>query len=149
MLKKSTEEIVKNAIQGGKYRGFFASFIIFCLFGAIVAVIWYGINLASQGQLLISELFSFILYSAFVGVSFVGVAELYAQIQKAIGSVERVFEILDEKPEILEINTIQTNTKRVEGTVRFQDVAFTACAAWPTRRTPGPCCAAPRRPCYT
>lgn len=128
--KKSTEEIVKNAIQGGKYRGFFASFIIFCLFGAIVAVIWYGINLASQGQLLISELFSFILYSAFVGVSFGGVAELYAQIQKAIGSVERVFEILDEKPEILEINTIQTNTKRVEGNVRFEDVAFT----YPSRK---------------
>lgn len=128
--KKSTEEIVKNAIQGGKYRGFFASFIIFCLFGAIVAVIWYGINLASQGQLLISELFSFILYSAFVGVSFGGVAELYAQIQKAIGSVERVFEILDEKPELLEINTIQTNVKRIEGNVRFEGVAFT----YPSRK---------------
>ncbi len=128
--KKSTEEIVKNAIQGGKYRGFFASFIIFCLFGAIVAVIWYGINLASQGQLLISELFSFILYSAFVGVSFGGVAELYAQIQKAIGSVERVFEILDEKPEILEINTIQTNVNRIEGNVRFDEVAFT----YPSRK---------------
>lgn len=128
--KKSTEEIVKNAIQGGKYRGFFASFIIFCLFGAIVAVIWYGINLASQGQLLISELFSFILYSAFVGVSFGGVAELYAQIQKAIGSVERVFEILDEKPEVLEINTIQTDIKRVEGNVRFENVAFT----YPSRK---------------
>ena len=128
--KKSTEEIVKNAIQGGKYRGFFASFIIFCLFGAIVAVIWYGINLASQGQLLISELFSFILYSAFVGVSFGGVAELYAQIQKAIGSVERVFEILDEKPEILEINTIQTSINRIEGNVRFEEVAFT----YPSRK---------------
>lgn len=128
--KKSTVEIVKNAIQGGKYRGFFASFIIFCLFGAIVAVIWYGINLASQGQLLISELFSFILYSAFVGVSFGGIAELYAQIQKAIGSVERVFEILDEVPEALEINTIQTTIKRVEGNVRFQDVAFT----YPSRK---------------
>ncbi len=128
--KKSTEEIVKNAIQGGKYRGFFASFIIFCLFGAIVAVIWYGINLASQGQLLISELFSFILYSAFVGVSFGGVAELYAQIQKAIGSVERVFEILDEKPEALDIVAEQTNLIRVEGNVRFEDVAFT----YPSRK---------------
>ena len=47
--KKSTEEIVKNAIRGGKFRGGFASFIIFCLFGSIVAVIWYGVNLASKG----------------------------------------------------------------------------------------------------
>jgi ABC-type multidrug transport system fused ATPase/permease subunit len=128
--KKSTEEIVKNAIRGGKYRGSFASFIIFCLFGAIVAVIWYGIHLASKNELLISELFAFILYSAFVGASFGGIAELYAQIQKAIGSVERVFEILDEEPEPLDIVTHTTEIKRVSGNVRFEEVAFT----YPSRK---------------
>ena len=96
--KKSTEEIVTNAIKGGKYRGGFASFIIFCLFGSIVAVIWYGVYLAQHNQLRVGDLISFILYSAFVGASFGGIAELYAQLQKAIGSVERVFEILDEEP---------------------------------------------------
>lgn len=128
--QKSTEEIVKIAIKGGKYRGGFASFIIFCLFGAIVSVIWYGVYLASQKQLQIGDLISFILYSAFVGASFGGIAEMYAQIQKAIGSVERVFEILDEEPEVLEINAIQTNLKRVEGNVSFVDVAFT----YPSRK---------------
>lgn len=128
--KKSTEEIVKNAIKGGTYRGGFASFIIFCLFGSIVAVIWYGVYLASQNQLLIGDLISFILYSAFVGASFGGIAELYAQIQKAIGSVERVFEILDEHPEALDITGTNTTIKRVEGNVRFQDIAFT----YPSRK---------------
>lgn len=128
--KKSTEEIVKNAIKGGKYRGGFASFIIFCLFGSIVAVIWYGVFLASKSQLLIGDLISFILYSAFVGASFGGIAELYAQIQKAIGSVERVFEILDEHPEPLDITTAHTNLRRVEGNVRFDEVAFT----YPSRK---------------
>ncbi|MBA3972222.1 MAG: ATP-binding cassette domain-containing protein, partial [Bacteroidetes bacterium] len=128
--RKSTEEIVKNAIKGGKYRGGFASFIIFCLFGSIVAVIWYGVFLASQNQLLIGDLISFILYSAFVGASFGGIAELYAQIQKAIGSVERVFEILDEQPEALDIVSEQTNIVRVEGNVRFENVAFT----YPSRK---------------
>lgn len=128
--KKSTEEIVKNAIKGGTYRGGFASFIIFCLFGSIVAVIWYGVYLASQNQLLIGDLISFILYSAFVGASFGGIAELYAQIQKAIGSVERVFDILDEHPEALDISGSNANIKRVEGNVRFDEVAFT----YPSRK---------------
>ncbi len=128
--RKSTEEIVTNAIKGGKYRGGFASFIIFCLFGSIVAVIWYGVYLAQHNQLRVGDLISFILYSAFVGASFGGIAELYAQLQKAIGSVERVFEILDEKPEILDITTAHTNIIRVEGTVRFQNVAFT----YPSRK---------------
>lgn len=128
--RKSTEEIVKHAIKGGVYRGAFASFIIFCLFGAIVAVIWYGVFLASQNQLLIGDLISFILYSAFVGASFGGIAELYAQIQKAIGSVERVFDILDEHPESLDIIEHHELAKRIEGNVSFVNLAFT----YPSRK---------------
>ena len=122
--KYSTEEIVKIGILGGKYRGAFASFIIFCLFGAIVAVIWYGVVLASQNQLLIGDLISFILYSAFVGASFGGIAELYAQIQKAVGAVERVFEILDEKAEALDISAPHNEKASIEGIVSFKNVAF-------------------------
>ncbi|MCE3278244.1 MAG: putative multidrug export ATP-binding/permease protein [Bacteroidetes bacterium] len=128
--RKSTDDIVKTAIHGGKLRGAFASFIIFCLFGAIVAVIWYGVHLASKGELNISSLVAFILYSAFVGASFGGIAELYAQIQKAIGSLERVFEILDERPEVLEINENKNITKRIEGSVTFENLAFT----YPSRK---------------
>lgn len=126
----STEEIVKNGILGGKYRGAFSSFIIFCLFGAIVAVIWYGVILSSKGQLLIGDLISFILYSAFVGASFGGIAELYAQIQKAIGAVERVFEILDEEAEALTITEPHIVLNRVEGNVTFNNVSFT----YPSRK---------------
>ncbi len=128
--KKSTEEIVKNAIRGGVYRGGFASFIIFCLFGAIVAVIWFGVYLAFKHQLEIGGLISFIIYSAFVGASFGGIAELYAQLQKAIGSLERVFEILDEQPELLDINEHLLITKRIEGNVSFENLAFT----YPSRK---------------
>ncbi|MDQ3046728.1 MAG: ABC transporter transmembrane domain-containing protein [Bacteroidota bacterium] len=128
--KKSTESIVVAAIQGGKYRGAFASFIIFCLFGAIVAVIWYGVYLASMDQLFIGDLIKFILYSVYVGASFGGIAELYAQIQKAVGATERVFEILDEQPEQLDIISDNSNLIRVEGNVRFEGVAFT----YPSRK---------------
>ncbi|MES2591643.1 MAG: ABC transporter transmembrane domain-containing protein [Bacteroidota bacterium] len=128
--KRSTEAIVKNAIQGGKYRGAFASFIIFCLFGSIVAVIWYGVRLASQGQLLIGDLIKFILYSSYVGISFGGIAELYAQIQKAVGATERVFELLDEQPENLDITSKNELVKRIEGNVTLQNVAFT----YPSRK---------------
>jgi ABC-type multidrug transport system fused ATPase/permease subunit len=95
-----------------------------------VAVIWYGVVLASQNQLLIGDLISFILYSAFVGASFGGIAELYAQIQKAVGAVERVFEILDEKAEVLDITAPNGVKMRIEGKVVFENVAFT----YPSRK---------------
>jgi ABC-type multidrug transport system fused ATPase/permease subunit len=118
------KEVVKIAIKGGKYRGYFASFIIFCLFGAIVAVVWYGVQLSISGEMSVGQLISFVLYSTFVGASFGGIAELYAQIQKAIGATERVFELLEETPE--KINSVQnaSSTHKIKGDVTFKNVAF-------------------------
>ncbi|MGO4903846.1 ABC transporter ATP-binding protein [Flavobacterium sp. W20_MBD1_R3] len=118
------KEVVTIAIKGGKYRGYFASFIIFCLFGAIVAVVWFGVRLSISGEMSVGQLISFVLYSTFVGASFGGIAELYAQIQKAIGATERVFELLDETPE--KINSVQDvdKSQKIKGNVTFKNVAF-------------------------
>lgn len=48
--KNKISEVVKVAIKGGNYRGYFASFIIFCLFGTIVAVVWYGVTLVLKAK---------------------------------------------------------------------------------------------------
>lgn len=113
------KEIVKIAIKGGKYRGYFASFIIFCLFGAIVAVVWFGVRLSISGEMSVGQLISFVLYSTFVGASFGGIAELYAQIQKAVGATERVFELLEETPE--KINSSESSAEKIlKGNVSFK-----------------------------
>jgi len=123
------KEIVKIAIKGGKYRGYFASFIIFCLFGAIVAVVWFGVRLSISGEMSVGQLISFVLYSTFVGASFGGIAELYAQIQKAVGATERVFELLEETPE--KINSSESSVeKTLKGNVSFKKVAF----SYPSRK---------------
>ena len=121
--KTQIKEVIQIAIKGGKYRGYFASFIIFCLFGAIVAVVWYGVQLSIAGEMSVGQLISFVLYSTFVGASFGGIAELYAQIQKAIGATERVFELLDETPEKISGST-HTAIEKINGNVSFKNVAF-------------------------
>ncbi len=123
------KDVVKLAIKGGKYRGYFASFIIFCLFGAIVAVVWYGVQLSISGEMSVGQLISFVLYSTFVGASFGGIAELYAQIQKAIGATERVFELLEETPEKINSQANQ-NHEKIKGNVAFKNVAF----SYPSRQ---------------
>ncbi|MFV8334232.1 ABC transporter ATP-binding protein [Flavobacterium sp. GSP14] len=124
------KEVVTIAIKGGKYRGYFASFIIFCLFGAIVAVVWYGVQLSISGEMSVGQLISFVLYSTFVGASFGGIAELYAQIQKAIGATERVFELLGETPEKINSNRDLATIEKIKGNVTFNNVAF----SYPSRK---------------
>jgi ABC transporter fused permease/ATP-binding protein len=125
-----TEEIVKIAVKGGKARGAFASFVIFCLFGAIVFVIWYGVKMVNQGDLTMGTMFQFVLYSIFVGASIGGIAELYAQIQKAVGATERIFEILDEPGENITVTEHAIPSKLAKGEVEFSNVAF----SYPSRK---------------
>lgn len=97
--QKSTDKVKTIALKNAHWRGLFSTFIILGMFGGIVIVIWYGMVLREQGEIAIGELFSFILYSVFVGSSFGGIANLTTQILKAIGSTERLMEILEEKEE--------------------------------------------------
>jgi ABC transporter fused permease/ATP-binding protein len=124
------KEVVKLAIKGGIYRGYFASFIIFCLFGAIVAVVWFGVRLSISGEMSVGQLISFVLYSTFVGASFGGIAELYAQIQKAIGATERVFELLEETPEKINSDQNPDILKKIKGNLTFKNVKF----SYPSRK---------------
>ncbi len=125
--KKRTDDVIGVSLKGAKWRGAFASFIIFCLFGSIVAVIWYGVVLVQEDQLSIGDLFTFILYSVFVGASLGGIADLYSQLQKAIGATENLLEIFDEDKE--EEQEKQFSKKITEGKISFKAVDF----AYPSR----------------
>jgi len=128
---KSLRQVVKIALKGATYRGFFASFIIMCLFGAVVGVVWYGSYLVHQGHLKIGSLTTYILYSAFVGAAMGTFPELYANLQKAVGASERVLEILAEENEPISIKAEDNKTETViNGNLSFNDVIF----AYPSRK---------------
>jgi ABC transporter fused permease/ATP-binding protein len=125
--QKQTNKVIDVSLKGAKWRGAFASFIIFCLFGSIVAVIWYGVILVQAEELSIGDLFTFILYSVFVGASLGGIADLYSSLQKAIGATENLLEIFDEEKE--ETTDVEQAEKIIEGSISFQNITF----AYPNR----------------
>lgn len=127
---KNLRDVVKLAVKGAKFRGLFASFVVFCLFGAIVAVIWYGSVMVSHGQLTIGKLTEFVIYGIFVAASMGSFPELYANMQKAVGASERVLEILDENGEEVSIREKDNIIKqKIEGNLSFSNVVF----AYPSR----------------
>ena len=127
-FRKNLSEAVNTAVLAGKYRGAFISFIIFALFGAIVAVIWYGANLVLAGTMTTGTLLSFVLYTTFIGGSIAGLGDLYGQVQRAIGSSERVLDIIGEQGEYDQLRQ-HASREVLDGAINFEKVRFT----YPTR----------------
>jgi ABC transporter fused permease/ATP-binding protein len=123
--KKSLTEVVRIAMRGANYRGVFVSFIIFCIFGAVIGVIWYGSVLVLNGEMTVGDLTTYILYSMFVAGSMGSFPDLYANVQKAVGASERVIELLEEKQEDISINPINSkDRKRISGNLSFENINF-------------------------
>jgi len=127
---KNIRDVADIAIKGAKYRGIFVSFIVFCLFGAVVAIVGYGCILVSHHELEVGQLFTFALYATYVGSAMGSFPDLYANVQKAVGASERVLEILDERGEDVSINDKDNIIQqKIKGNLSFNNVAF----AYPSR----------------
>ncbi|HEY5747480.1 MAG TPA: ABC transporter transmembrane domain-containing protein [Chryseolinea sp.] len=118
---RALSEVVSVAIRTARFRGLFISFVIFALLGGIVAVGWYGASLVQDHSISVGELFSFVMYTSFIGASIAGLGDIYAQVQKAIGSSERLQEILEENDEA---ETASPHPLKVHGEIEFENVSF-------------------------
>lgn len=122
--RKRTDEVARLGMRGGLYRGAFSSFMIIGLFGALVAVIWQGVNLMAEGELQAGELISFLFYSAFIGGSIGGLANVYANLQKAIGATEELMDIFNEGKEDLQSQEDRKDLENFQGSIQLQNLSF-------------------------
>jgi ABC-type multidrug transport system fused ATPase/permease subunit len=122
---QSLQKLVVLSVGNGKVRGLFISFMLFCLFGTIILVVWYGVGLMKAGMLSFGDLTAFVVYTSFVGGSMAGFADLYGNLQKTLGATQRVRELLQEPTEV---NTIDKpnnqNYNRLNGSISFNHVGF-------------------------
>lgn len=123
--RKKTIEAAQTGMKSGRYRGAFSSFLILGIFGAMVAVIWKGAMLISTGEMKSTgDLFSFIIYSSFIGGSVTGLAEVYTNIQKSLGATEHLLEILDEPAEPITDSSQIAPEHHLGGHISFDGVSF-------------------------
>ena len=116
-----------STLRAARLRSAFIAFIIFALFGGIVLVLWSGARLLEQGEITFGELTRFGLYTTFVAGAMGQFAELYSQLQKAIGATQRVRELLRETGEVEALlgPTPPSTLPRLRGDLVFENVHFT------------------------
>lgn len=129
-FRKNTQELRDLNVRSGVWRGLFVSFIIFCLFGAIVFIVWQGLLMTQGANPTLSKegFYQFVLFTIMMGASVGSLPDLYANIQKAIGATENLMDIINGKSE-LELH-LGTQKSAIVGEIEFETVQF----AYPQRK---------------
>lgn len=92
------------------------------MYTSIVAVLWFGGNMAVNGTMGTGQLASFITYITQILMSLMMLSMIFIMLVISRASIQRISEVLDEEPSIKDC---ENSTEKVtDGSVRFENVSF-------------------------
>ncbi len=115
--------VVATGSRLALWRAGFGALMGFLGFGAIAALLWYTGHQVIDGTLGIGTLTGFLLYGVAIGASLGSIAGLYGQFREGTGAIQRVFEIIDTRPTILDAPDARP-LERVAGRIELDAVTF-------------------------
>lgn len=89
----------------------------------VTVIIWYGGREVVNGSLTSGSLIAFLIYVVNLSNPVKRLSRVYGNIQRALAAADRVFAVLDTKPEILDAPDAKP-LPRIQGEVAFHDVVF-------------------------
>lgn len=90
--------------------------------GATVAIVWFGAIKAVQGTVLVGDIMAMVQYITQILMSIMMISMVFVMLPRAMSSVKRIDEVLDEQ---IQINDpIECQTKAGEGKLTFENVSF-------------------------
>ena len=120
MVRQSFETAVRR-IQA---RALFSTTATTFLFGALIVVLWVGAREVLAGDMTGGVLGQFVLYAMFVAISAASLSEVWGEVQRAAGAMERLLELLDAEPAIrAPAEPVAMPAERV-GRIAFDAVRF-------------------------
>lgn len=120
---RAIREVRKNAMRGAIGRGLLSTFIVFFMFGAIGVVIIQGAELKNSADFGNENFMTFILMTGLIGGSIAGIAFQFGALQRGIGSIEKVMDILDLDTEEVVLNDTKIQ-ENLTGAIEFKNIDF-------------------------
>jgi ATP-binding cassette subfamily B protein len=121
---KAVEDSFSTAVRRTKVRAALTAIGVMLVFGGITFVLWLGARQVLSGTMSGGQLAQFLLYAAFVGTSAAALTEMWGEIQRAAGAMERLSELLQARPVIRAPERPLQLPARVQGNIRFDNVTF-------------------------
>ena len=122
---KVTTTIREFGLKYGVLRGLFFSFVMIFVFGSVFFILWQMLYALKVTHTIEAEAFgTFLMLSLFVAGSLGGLPEQISSIQRALGSTDRVFELLDGEIENIDFLKNNVSAKHTKGEIHFNAVSF-------------------------
>jgi ATP-binding cassette, subfamily B, bacterial len=128
--RNAVEESFRAAVRRTNVRAFLTGAGIMLVFTAMAAVVWLGAHDVLAGTMTGGQLAQFLLYAVFVGTSAATLSEMWGELQRAAGAMERIAELLEARPSIGAPAQPSSLPARAQGLIRFDNVTF----HYPSRR---------------
>ncbi|MCP4715974.1 MAG: ATP-binding cassette domain-containing protein, partial [Deltaproteobacteria bacterium] len=113
-----------TAIRRLRARAFFSTVATTGLFGALIVALWIGARAVLGGEMTGGELGQFVLYAMFVAMSAATLSEVWGELQRAAGAMERLAQLLNTEPAIKTPEQPEDFPEKREGSMRFEQVCF-------------------------
>jgi len=117
------KEIKNVAMKTAIWRGFFSTFIVVFMFGIIAFIIYQAVILVQLGEMSRLDFTTFLMFTVMLGASFGGLANQYSALQRGIGAIEEVMDLLDENSEDVPLELISSDFK-LKGEIEFNNIQF-------------------------
>ncbi|NID06009.1 ATP-binding cassette domain-containing protein [Luteibacter jiangsuensis] len=105
-------------------RSLLTAAVIVLIFGAITLVLWAGARDVIAGDLAPGVLSQFVLYAIFAAGSVAGLSEVWGDVLRAAGAMERIGELFAERATIRTPDAPEPLPRPVTGALRFEHVEF-------------------------
>jgi ATP-binding cassette, subfamily B, bacterial len=123
-FRAAVEDSFVAALARIRARALLTAIVILFVFGSIVLVLWFGAQAVLAGTMTTGQLGQFVLYAVLVAGSFAALAEVWGEVQRAAGAMERIMELLQTRPEIHDPAAPLAAASPARGEVRFEAVDF-------------------------
>ena len=121
---QAVEDSFATAVRRTRVRAALTAIGIILVFAGIAFVVWLGARQVLAGSMTWGQIGQFLVYAVFVGSSAAALTEMWGEMQRAAGAMERLAELLAATPSIAAPLNPVILPSRVRGAIHFADVTF-------------------------